>query len=84
MMVKMERQLWHWDGNLTSTRQCIKEDENTALTNKSVVMSTRLEPERNSFMMTSLSFWSMSPCYKMQVNTLNKLGITTVKNTMQV
>ena len=35
-----------------------------SFTNKSVVMSTRLEPERNSFMITSLSFWSMSPCYK--------------------
>ena len=27
-----------------------------SFTNKSVVMSTRLEPERNSFMITSLSF----------------------------
>ena len=35
-----------------------------SFTNKSVVMSTRLEPERNSFMITSLSFWSISPCYK--------------------
>ncbi|MPC28807.1 hypothetical protein E2C01_022017 [Portunus trituberculatus] len=29
---------------------------------KSVVISTREEPERNSRMITSRSFWSMSPC----------------------
>lgn len=29
-------------------------------------MSTRLEPDLNSLMMTSRSFWSMSPCYKTQ------------------
>ena len=38
----------------------------TTLTNKSVVISTLLEPERNSFMITSLSFWSMSPCYNVK------------------
>ena len=32
--------------------------------NRSVVMRTRLEPERNSRIITSRSFWSMSPCYK--------------------
>lgn len=32
------------------------------LTSKSVVIRTRLEPERNSLMITSRSFWSMSPC----------------------
>lgn len=40
----------------------------TTLTNKSVVISTLLEPERNSFMITSLSFWSMSPCYNVKNN----------------
>ncbi len=34
------------------------------LTSRSVVMRTLLEPERNSFMMMSLSFCSMSPCYE--------------------
>ena len=29
---------------------------------RSVVISTRDEPERNSRMMTSRVFWSMSPC----------------------
>lgn len=33
------------------------------LTSRSVVINTLLEPERNSLMMTSRSFWSMSPCY---------------------
>lgn len=33
-------------------------------TSRSVVMRTRLEPERNSLMIKSLSFWSMSPCWK--------------------
>ena len=32
--------------------------------NKSVVIRTREDPERNSRMMTSRSFWSMSPCCK--------------------
>lgn len=32
-------------------------------TSRSVVMRTLLEPERNSFIITSLSFCSMSPCY---------------------
>lgn len=32
-------------------------------TSKSVVMRTRDEPDRNSLMMMSRSFWSMSPCY---------------------
>ena len=31
--------------------------------NKSVVIRTREEPDRNSRIMTSRSFWSMSPCW---------------------
>ena len=34
----------------------------TGLTSKSVLIRTREEPERNSLMMSSLSFCSMSPC----------------------
>lgn len=37
-------------------------EQMTVHTSKSVVMRTRLEPERNSLMIKSLSFWSMSPC----------------------
>lgn len=48
---------------LLQSTASMKKDKHS-FTNKSVVMSTRLEPERNSFMITSLSFWSMSPCYK--------------------
>lgn len=32
------------------------------LTRRSVVINTLLEPDRNSLMITSRSFWSMSPC----------------------
>ena len=32
------------------------------LTSRSVVMRTLLDPERNSLMIRSRSFWSMSPC----------------------
>ena len=36
--------------------------------NKSVVMRTRLDPERNSRMITSRWLWSMSPCCNTQVS----------------
>lgn len=38
------------------------------LTSRSVVMRTLLEPERNSLMIKSLSFWSMSPCWNKTSN----------------
>lgn len=40
-------------------------------TNRSVVIRTRLEPERNSLMIRSLSFWSMSPCWKDRMKSYN-------------
>lgn len=41
-------------------------------TSRSVVMRTRLEPERNSLMIKSLSFWSMSPCCNTRLEDLNE------------
>ncbi len=40
---------------------------------KSVVMSTREEPERNSRIMTSRVFWSMSPCVADTVWSLSRI-----------
>uniref|UniRef100_A0A0E9XQ58 Uncharacterized protein n=1 Tax=Anguilla anguilla TaxID=7936 RepID=A0A0E9XQ58_ANGAN len=37
---------------------------------RSVVISTRLDPDRNSRMITSRSFWSMSPCRAETVKSL--------------
>jgi len=55
MLVEEGSLVWH-------LRTVGKEEDERLLTSRSVVMRTRLEPERNSFMMTSLSFCSMSPC----------------------
>lgn len=40
--------------------------EYSKFTSKSVVISTLLDPDRNSLIITSRSFWSMSPCWKDQ------------------
>lgn len=41
-------------------------------TSRSVVIRTRLEPERNSLMIRSLSFWSMSPCWRRTGSVINR------------
>uniref|UniRef100_A0A0K8RG64 Putative translation initiation factor 4f helicase subunit eif-4a n=1 Tax=Ixodes ricinus TaxID=34613 RepID=A0A0K8RG64_IXORI len=43
------------------------------LAQMSVVINTRLEPERNSFMMASLSFWGMSPCIEDTVKLASRI-----------
>lgn len=49
----------------------------TLLTSRSVVINTLLEPERNSLMITSRSFWSMSPCYNRKQKSVDILVLRT-------
>lgn len=64
-VTKTITQLWSfWDKAVTEHIQW-----KTVLTSKSVVIRTRLDPDLNSLMITSRSFWSMSPCWRVKQKT---------------
>lgn len=43
------------------------------LTRRSVVIKTLLEPDLNSLIITSRSFWSISPCWELQIALFRKM-----------